>query len=445
MKENKFFVHRMLAMVLVFGIAVVGCVTQGNTKKGEVETSKTTNYSKLELIGNSFNDGGSEWTTDRQIKLTDCVPNGAAKPGTQYIVTIEGITDKQIDNFCIDWCVFDEWKSIAGQTVRKSVSGSFTYKGLILTKPDVSESDLNHGYFRIINSGNPAVSNRGDIEAILANVRITIEEIVEDTMLLIGNSWTNDNGARSEWTTEKQIKLTDYMPNGAAKPLTQYIVTIEGTTDKTIDNFCIDWGAYDDWKSIAWETSRKSVSGNFTYQGVISTLPDISESDFNRGYLRIKNSGNPAVSNRGNIAATLTNVRITIEELAKNINGVPKTIKITGYRGSITAGNMDIFSEQRGANVFPPAAGTRKAIDGQTITFTVINWTDRRENPEPWTGTGKFFIIIYCSPPKEDATKDGSKYVYSVDGINPAPVDISDEVTVLEWAKFIWLEDFISG
>ncbi|GHU70356.1 hypothetical protein FACS189450_04660 [Spirochaetia bacterium] len=310
MKENNFFVRRMLAMLLVFGMAVVGCVTEGNTNKDEVETSKTTSYSKLELIG---------------------------------------------------------------------------------------------------------------------------------------NSWTDDNGAHSEWTTERQIKLTDCVPNGAAKPGAQYIVTIAGTTDKQIDNFCIDWCAFDDWKSIAWiDTSRESVSGSFTYKGRISIRPDISESDFNRGYLRIKNTNNPAVSNRGDIEATLTNIRITIEEVALNTNGVPKTIKITGYSGGITAQTMTLFSEQAGVASWPPSAEAHEEIEGQTITYTVKYWAPGRDTGPDWAGIGKFLIVIECRPPR-DATKDGSKYVYSVDGTNPTPVDISDEVTVLEWAKFIWLSDYNAG
>ncbi|GHU98236.1 hypothetical protein FACS189483_05980 [Spirochaetia bacterium] len=262
---------------------------------------------------------------------------------------------------------------------------------------------------------------------------------------LIGNIWTDDNGAHSEWTTERQIKLPDCVPNGAAKPGTQYIVTIAGTTDKPIDNFCIDWVAFDDWKNITWNTGWQSVSGSFTYQGGLTILPDVSESDFNRGYLRIKNDNNPAVSNSGDIAATLTNVRITIEELVVNTNGIPKTIKITGYNldSDIRVWPLQIFSDQ--SLSWPPAAQANVAIDGQTITCTVRNVNDWGENPEPWMRTGKFFIMLQCDRPKEDPEKDGSSYVYSVDGINPALVDIKDEVTVLEWAKFIWLYDYTAG
>jgi hypothetical protein len=338
MKKNVFFVP-MLGMMLAFGLMVVGCVTQGNTKKGEVETSKTTNYPKLELIGNRWTDngGGSEWTTERQIKLSDCVPNGAAEPGTQYIVTFAGTTDKTIDNFCIDWGAFDPWKSIANETwTKESVSGSFTYKGVITILPGIGESDFNRGYLRIKNSNNPAVSNRGDVETTLTNAQITIEDLAKDTMVLIGNSWTNNSGSRTEWTTERQIKLTDYVPNGVVKPDTSYIVTFAGTTDKPIDDFCIDWGAFDPWKSIANETwTKESVSGSFTYRRMIYTKTDFSESDSNRGYMRIKNSNNPAVSNRGAVEAILTNVRITIDENGKDKLGLRMENETHEWRGFV--------------------------------------------------------------------------------------------------------------
>jgi hypothetical protein len=129
-----------------------------------------------------------------------------------------------------------------------------------------------------------------------------------------------------------------------------------------------------------------------------------------------------------------------------NSDGVPKTIKITGYspEGGITAYAMSIFSETAGADNWPPAAVAVEEIDGQTITYPLGIWMYRWDNLEPWTGTGKFFIVIECNPLK-DPSRDGSKYVYSEDGIHPAPVDITDEATTLEWSKFIWLWDYTAG
>jgi hypothetical protein len=123
----------------------------------------------------------------------------------------------------------------------------------------------------------------------------------------------------------------------------------------------------------------------------------------------------------------------------------PKTIKITGYNSQdITAYDMEIYSESTGTDGWPPTAYALEEINGQTITYKVVNWEDHWDNPEPWTGTGKFFIVIECDPPK-DPSKDGSKYVYSVDGTNATPVDIKYEVTTLEWSKFIWSSDYTAG
>jgi hypothetical protein len=129
-----------------------------------------------------------------------------------------------------------------------------------------------------------------------------------------------------------------------------------------------------------------------------------------------------------------------------NSDGRPKTMIITGYnpQDGITAYAMSISSEQKGPNVWPPDAVAVEELNGQTITYELAIWMRRWDNLEPWTGTGKFFIVIECRPPK-DASRDGSKYVYSADGTNPTPVDITDEVTTLEWSKFIWFADYTAG
>jgi hypothetical protein len=131
--------------------------------------------------------------------------------------------------------------------------------------------------------------------------------------------------------------------------------------------------------------------------------------------------------------------------IAALTSGPPKTIKITGYNSQdITVSDIEIFLESRGAGVWPPVAGAFVNIDGQTITVTPVNYWNTPNPGEPWTGTGKFFIVIECRPP-HDPSKDGANYVYSADGINATPVDIKDEVTTLEWSKFIWLRDYTAG
>ncbi|MDR2178362.1 MAG: hypothetical protein LBP20_10045 [Treponema sp.] len=121
-----------------------------------------------------------------------------------------------------------------------------------------------------------------------------------------------------------------------------------------------------------------------------------------------------------------------------NSDGVPKTITITGLQGGDILAGLNIFAKLDQAR----NTAWAEEIDGQTITYALIVGHDGIHHP--WTGTGEFFIVIGCSPPR-DPSYDGSKYVYSEDGVNPAPVDIKDAVTTLEWSKFIWLEDYNWG
>ena len=121
----------------------------------------------------------------------------------------------------------------------------------------------------------------------------------------------------------------------------------------------------------------------------------------------------------------------------------PKTIKITGFDNSVNVLENELTVESE-LGAWPPIARADNIVNGQTITCTLVNWADHWNNPEPWTGTGKFFIVIACYNPK-DPSKTGAKYVYSADGKNPALIEIKDEVTMLQWSKFIWLKDYMGG
>lgn len=133
-----------------------------------------------------------------------------------------------------------------------------------------------------------------------------------------------------------------------------------------------------------------------------------------------------------------------------------KKIKITGFNLLNTVGN-EVFLFSESTLDWPPDAWPGGTVtDGQTITNTMVyyEWDfDRPEpwwnwdwdNPQPWNGIGKYFVLFQCSPPKYDPSKSGANYVYSVDGINPAQVDIKYEVTTLEWSKFIWIGDYAGG
>ncbi|GHV03270.1 hypothetical protein FACS189485_06000 [Spirochaetia bacterium] len=130
----------------------------------------------------------------------------------------------------------------------------------------------------------------------------------------------------------------------------------------------------------------------------------------------------------------------------KAYSGPLKTVKINGYsssQGITTVYQLALFQEAPAAkDDHPASARAGSDINGQTITYTLVNGEDGwRDDPVPFTGTGKFYIQLHVAPAKNDKSLSGARYFYSADGINPTPVDIMDEATVLEWSKFIWFED----
>jgi hypothetical protein len=116
----------------------------------------------------------------------------------------------------------------------------------------------------------------------------------------------------------------------------------------------------------------------------------------------------------------------------------PKTIKITGYTSE---SGITVYDIKLQPELNKTAMIGFKTISDLNLTYELLNG---RNDLTPWTGVGKFFIMIECQPPKDPAM-DGSQYVYSLDGTNPALIDIRDEITVLEWTKFIWFEDNVDG
>jgi hypothetical protein len=125
----------------------------------------------------------------------------------------------------------------------------------------------------------------------------------------------------------------------------------------------------------------------------------------------------------------------------------PKSIKITGYDTSSQgtgAQEITLFTESQGINNWPPSATAYGKPNGQIFILVLTVWDSDWDNPNyPYTDTGKFFVVIEGSP--KDPGRDGGKYAYSVDGTNPALVDIKDAVTTLEWSKFIWHSDYTAG
>jgi len=107
--------------------------------------------------------------------------------------------------------------------------------------------------------------------------------------------------------------------------------------------------------------------------------------------------------------------------------GIPQIISVTGIpQGSTEARIMLIGID---SEFWIPGYGTE--INGQTATLI-----------SPWSGNGNINIELWVSPSPRDPSRNSAKYVYSANGVNQTPFDIKDEVTTLEWSKFIWIEDW---
>jgi hypothetical protein len=60
---------------------------------------------------------------------------------------------------------------------------------------------------------------------------------------------------------------------------------------------------------------------------------------------------------------------------------------------------------------------------------------ETREDIGPWTGTGRFYVIIMMAEPF-------TFHMYSANGINPTPFDFQDQITTIQWSDFISDWDF---
>jgi hypothetical protein len=197
-------------------------------------------------------------------------------------------------------------------------------------------------------------------------------------------------------------------------------------------------------------------SGNLINKGTITKVAGTTIT-FSGGFTLTLDGGNYTLSdNIPNSRPGGVSISGPISFTGSTSDSVEKSITITGYTAqdnednqSITARPMFLHSESEGLDRWPSAAYAVEDINGQTITYPLAVWDypdwDDPQSPR-WTGTGKFFIIIECDPPKHPGPgHDGSNYVYSEDGHNPTPVDIKSAETTLPWSKFIWLRDYTAG
>jgi hypothetical protein len=122
----------------------------------------------------------------------------------------------------------------------------------------------------------------------------------------------------------------------------------------------------------------------------------------------------------------------------------PKSIKIIGF--NLQEKEALHFSLRDEVSKEVVATTQVDNPTGPTITFDLIDWsiysTDW-ETKEPWTGIGKYWIEIEVNPGN---TLGGARYFYSVDGTNPALIDIKDAETTVNFSNnIVYEEDYNPG
>jgi hypothetical protein len=122
-------------------------------------------------------------------------------------------------------------------------------------------------------------------------------------------------------------------------------------------------------------------------------------------------------------------------------NTDPKSIRITGFNENKTrlfVYVMHDINDDLDSDLFVYSGGFVLSDQNE---YTIALKTTAAES---WTGTGKYFIMIQVEP--ANGGQGRSAFFYSVDGINPALIDIEDAVTTLEWSKFVyWTEHTGAG
>jgi len=125
---NKKFLLGILAMVLVFGMMVVGCdnsnapnTDNGNsnttdngdsdtTDNGNSDTTDNGNSDKQYLGFNNYS-SGSNWNTGSELKVKSLISPNVLKNNTTYIINISGTLDTPVKGFMAHFWQ-DEWTMI---------------------------------------------------------------------------------------------------------------------------------------------------------------------------------------------------------------------------------------------------------------------------------------------------------------------------------------------
>jgi hypothetical protein len=243
----------------------------------------------------------------------------------------------------------------------------------------------------------------------------------------------------SEWDSWEWVKFSDIVPQGVAKPLTMYSITVEGNTDKVLSAFSLRLYAVEPWTVFKNWTEQKSVDGNFTYRTVFTTPGNTRVDDFNcRSYLALGNTGNPLVTIPDEIEATLTNITITVEEVS-TVEG--KSIKITGTTHTDTNGEAEVFILNEpvwgGDNFIARSVyHSGHIVNGEL--YVDLNGRDGYDaSDDPWNGSGKYYILLMIADTNGFHDEGGTNHNYwwAKDGVIEK-YDIKDVLTTLDFSHF---------
>jgi hypothetical protein len=256
----------------------------------------------------------------------------------------------------------------------------------------------------------------------------------------------------SEWDSWEWVKLSEVVPQGIAKPLTRYSVTVEGNTDKVLSAFSLRLYGLDPWTVFKNWTDPKNISGPFIYKSVFATPGNSRIDDFNRSYLALGNIGDPPVTTQDEPEATLTNVTITVEEVA-TIEGA-KTIKITGITLTIGTTNSDDTNGEGSVFIYTkPQFGhghdsgliarevyhEPKITNGELFVNLYVCEDGYDASDESWTGSGEYYICLTFAAYNGWYDEGGGnlRYWWTNGGDTRIKYNIQNALTTLEFSQFV--------
>jgi hypothetical protein len=261
---------------------------------------------------------GERWGVDPRITLLPYLPNGSKiTRGRTYTITIQGISDREMNN--LGWNLLDD--SEGYKDIGPWVGGRYIPKGnfsLTLSLSAYSSAADTSEKANVLHVENwipfPAGYEYGDLIATLSNVKISIE--VDDpssgTVKLRGN--TNSG-------TWESMALPSTVP--VLKKNTSYKFTMTGTSDREMNHFFMQ--SYNEGTELVRDgyggPQGHIPAGDFTLVQYTNTMniDAVTETYENFYFLLTEKPDSVPVEADSKVMATLSNVWFNMEEQPKRI------------------------------------------------------------------------------------------------------------------------------